>query len=210
MFKLSKTFNNPSFSLINHIKKLTNNSQAKTYEPPRSIIIPKQFSTPLINNKNVMEIINYENRNKVPDDRFKLFAKHGKDRIKPGDVLLVESYTSMASIKNPSSSISKSGTSAFAGICISIRRRGVDTNFILRNIILKVGVEQKFFINSPLIKSIKILSRGEGYRRAKLYYLRDQPGKAFQISDLLKRERERKEINSKQNIINNNDNTPAS
>jgi large subunit ribosomal protein L19 len=160
-----------------------------------------------------MEVINYENRNKVLDDRFNLFAKHGKNRIKTGDVLLVESYTSMTSIKNLSdNSLTKGGTTAFAGICICIRRKGVDTNFTLRNIILKVGVEQKFFINSPLIKSIKILSRGEGYRRAKLFYLREQPGKAFQISDLLKKERERKEINSKQStIINNkNNNTPAS
>ncbi|GBB96221.1 hypothetical protein RclHR1_02700023 [Rhizophagus clarus] len=203
MLKFSKKFCTPSFSLINHIKKLSNNPQATTYEPPGSILIPKQFSEPLINNKNVMEVINYENRNKVSDDRFKLFAKHGKDRIKTGDVLLVESYTSMSSIKNSSA---KSSTTAFAGICICIRRRGVDTNFTLRNIILKVGVEQRFSINSPLIKSIKILSRGEGYRRAKLFYLRDQPGKAFQISDLLKRERERKEVNSKQSTNSNNNN----
>ncbi|RIA80201.1 translation protein SH3-like domain-containing protein [Glomus cerebriforme] len=141
-----------------------------------------------------MEVITYENRNKAPDDRFQLFAKRGKDRVKTGDVLLVETYTSMSSIKNPSdnSSSIKSGTTAFAGICISIRRRGVNTNFTLRNIILKVGVEQRFFINSPLIKSIQILSRGEGYRRAKLFYLRDQPGKAFQIGGLVRKERERK------------------
>ena len=148
-----------------------------------------------------MEVITHETRSRAQDDRFQLFAKHGKDKIKPGDVLLVESYTSMSSIENPSttSSSSKSGVTSFAGICLCIRRRGIDTSFALRNIILKVGVEQRFFINSPLIKSIQILSRGKGFRKAKLFYLRDQPGKAFQISDLVKKERKRKEAGSEKN-----------
>src|SRR2546423_5909709 len=107
-----------------------------------------------------MEVITHETRSRAQDDRFQLFAKHGKDKIKPGDVLLVESYTSMSSIENTSPS-SKNGVTTFAGICLCIRRRGVDTSFVLRNIILKVGVEQRFFINSPLIKSIQILSRGK-------------------------------------------------
>ncbi|CAG8465045.1 7816_t:CDS:2 [Funneliformis caledonium] len=193
---LLKDFNKLSFSSLNNIRQLTNNAQA-TYKPPESILIPTpQYSNPIItNHKDVMKVIILETQSKTPD-RFQMFAKHGKDRIQAGDVLLVEMYTSMSSVKNSSTtstgSSSKSGTTAFAGVCICIKRKGVDTNFTLRNIILKVGVEQKFFINSPLIKSIKILARGEGFRRAKLYYLRDQPGKAFQIGGLIKKEREKR------------------
>ncbi|CAG8450169.1 1455_t:CDS:1 [Cetraspora pellucida] len=115
---------------------------------------------------------------KQQPDRTELFDKNNKDCIKVGDVVMVESYINKGS----------DAVSAFAGVCISIRRQGIDTNLTLRNIILKVGVEQRFSIYSPMIKNIKILQRGEGFRRAKLFYLREQPGKAFQIGGLVKQE----------------------
>ncbi|CAO3694036.1 unnamed protein product [Rhizopus microsporus] len=59
---------------------------------------------------------------------------------------------------------------------------GIDTNFTLRNIVMRVGVEQRYNLYSPLLKSIKVMQKPNEvkFRRAKLYYLRDQPGKAFQ------------------------------
>ena len=79
----------------------------------------------------------------------------------------------------------------FSGVLVSIRRRGVDTSFVLRNIISRTGVEMQFFVNSPHLKDIKVVSRPAGnagktegvrVRRAKLFYLRDSPDKMTAIS----------------------------
>ncbi|CAG8541811.1 10948_t:CDS:2 [Ambispora gerdemannii] len=149
------------------------------YTPPPSIIVPeKQFPNPSLKGTDLMQLIHSEQISRFPIEHAKLLKKTGKDRIIPGDVLLVESYTNRTNL---------SSVSTFAGICIAIRRRGIETSFTLRNVILKVGVEQRFAAFSPMIKSIKILARGEGYRRAKLYYLRDQPGKAFKIASMIKK-----------------------
>ena len=40
-----------------------------------------------------------------------------------------------------------------------------------------VGVEKSFFICSPLVKNIEVVTKGKG-RRARLNYLRDRKGKA--------------------------------
>ncbi|CAO3593453.1 unnamed protein product [Absidia cylindrospora] len=59
---------------------------------------------------------------------------------------------------------------------------GIDTSFTLRNIVMRVGVEQRYSLYSPLLHSIKVLQQPNEMkvRRAKLFYLRDQPGKVFQ------------------------------
>ncbi|KAJ9065383.1 hypothetical protein DSO57_1020236 [Entomophthora muscae] len=102
------------------------------------------------------------------DNRVKFFSKNDKERARPGDLMVVESITNLATGR----------TSSFAGVCIAIHRSGPTTSITLRNVILKVGVEQKFRVFSPLIKSITRISPSVGFRRVKLYYLRDAPRKA--------------------------------
>lgn len=106
------------------------------------------------------------------DGRRELFSRTNPKGIKPGSIVLVES------LNGPGESTS----STFMGVCIAIRRKGIDTNFTLRNLVMRVGVEQRYSLFSPLIKSIKVLQNPSDikFRRAKLFYLRDQPGKAFQ------------------------------
>ncbi|KAJ2789249.1 hypothetical protein H4R21_006790 [Coemansia helicoidea] len=77
-----------------------------------------------------------------------------------------------------------SATSVFGGVCIAIYRRGIDTSFILRNLVHNVGVEMRFMAFSPLVKSIQVTQKAKRVRRAKLFYLRDKPGKAFQGKSL--------------------------
>ena len=98
-----------------------------------------------------------------------LFSRRHRDRILPGSVLTVF-------MQQPPFS--------FSGVLLSIRRRGPDTSFVLRNVVQKTGVEMQFFVNSPHVKEIKILQRprGRGMRRAKLFYLRDSPEKMTAIS----------------------------
>lgn len=82
---------------------------------------------------------------------------------------------------------------------MGIRRRGVDSSFVLRNIINKVGVESSFKIYSPMIKEIKVVKRAEtvvgsekrsgglkDLRRAKVGYLREKAGLMERIAGALK------------------------
>ena len=109
-----------------------------------------------------------------------LFSRRHPQRILPGSVLTVglgqPPYT-------------------FSGVLISTRRRGVDTSFVLRNVIQRTGVEMQFFVNSPDLKSIEVVKsprdrnarEGRKIRRAKLFYLRHSPEKMTALSSGVKR-----------------------
>lgn len=61
----------------------------------------------------------------------------------------------------------------FAGVCINIRRRGVDTGILLRNQLTRVGVEMWYKIYSPNVEGIEVVQRREKRaRRARLTYMR--------------------------------------
>lgn len=61
----------------------------------------------------------------------------------------------------------------FSGVCMNIRRRGVDTGILLRNQLTRVGVEMWYKIYSPNVTGIEVVQRREKKaRRARLYYLR--------------------------------------
>jgi large subunit ribosomal protein L19 len=61
----------------------------------------------------------------------------------------------------------------FAGVCISIRRRGVDTAILLRGQLFKVGVELWYKVYSPAVVGIDIIwRRPKRARRARLTYMR--------------------------------------
>lgn len=61
----------------------------------------------------------------------------------------------------------------FAGVCLSIKRRGVDTGILLRNKLLMVGVEMWVKVYSPNVQAIEVVKRAERRaRRGKLFYMR--------------------------------------
>lgn len=97
-----------------------------------------------------------------------LFSRNDPNRIHPGSVLRVTM---------------EHAPTTFTGVLLSIRRRGIDTSILLRNIIQGTGVEMQFFLNSPHLKDIKVIRDHSGkrggrrVRRAKLYYLRHSPEK---------------------------------
>ncbi|KAH7930298.1 RNA-binding domain-containing protein [Leucogyrophana mollusca] len=104
-----------------------------------------------------------------------LFARRHPERLLPGSVLTVTL---------------EHAPTTFSGVLLSIRRRGPDTSFVLRNVIQRTGVEMQFYVNSPHVKDIKIVQRAGGgggkegrrQRRAKLFFLRDAPDKMTAIS----------------------------
>ncbi|KAL2010492.1 hypothetical protein VTN00DRAFT_6299 [Thermoascus crustaceus] len=61
----------------------------------------------------------------------------------------------------------------FSGVCLNIRSRGIDTAFLLRNELTRVGVEMWIKVFSPNVESVEIVQRTEKRkRRARLYYMR--------------------------------------
>lgn len=89
--------------------------------------------------------------------RSKLFSRANTEAAKVGDILLVR-------LRNGD---------PFAGVCLNIRRRGVDTGILLRNQLTRVGVEMWFKIYSPNVEGIEVVQRRvKRARRARLYYLR--------------------------------------
>ncbi|KAH9876003.1 hypothetical protein IAQ61_003468 [Plenodomus lingam] len=89
--------------------------------------------------------------------RTRLFSKANPECARVGDILLVRQRTG----------------DPFAGVCINIRRRGVDTAILLRGQLTRVGVEMWYKIYSPLVEGIEVVQRAtRRARRARLTYMR--------------------------------------
>ena len=68
----------------------------------------------------------------------------------------------------------------FEGTIIRKTGRGLKATFTVRKISFGVGVERIFPVHSPVIDSLKVISKGVA-KRSKLYYLRDRLGKAARV-----------------------------
>lgn len=68
----------------------------------------------------------------------------------------------------------------FEGTVIRLTGRGNRATFTIRKISFGEGVEKTFPLNSPVIDSLQIISKGI-VKRAKLYYLRDRVGKKARV-----------------------------
>lgn len=67
----------------------------------------------------------------------------------------------------------KGGGEPFAGVCLSIRRAGVDTAILLRNHVSRVPVEMWFKVYSPNVAGVEVVwRRPRRARRARLTYMR--------------------------------------
>ncbi len=70
----------------------------------------------------------------------------------------------------------------FQGVVIAKKGRGINQTFTVRRVLQGIGVERVFPMQSPLIKTIKVVRKGS-VRRAKLYYLRTAKGKKARIKE---------------------------
>ncbi|ROW12158.1 hypothetical protein VMCG_00303 [Cytospora schulzeri] len=90
--------------------------------------------------------------------RTRLFSKTNPDSARVGDILLVTT---------------KRAAEPFAGVCISIRRRGIESSILLRGQLTRVGVEMWFKVYSRNVTGIEIIKRAKKRaRRARLTYMR--------------------------------------
>ncbi|PQE28532.1 mitochondrial ribosomal protein [Rutstroemia sp. NJR-2017a WRK4] len=122
----------------------------KTYPPPPTPAA--KFKEP-INNLHAAQIAVLD----PTGARTHLFSKANPEAARVGDVLLVRLKTG----------------DPFAGVCINIRRRGVETGILLRNELTRVGVEMWYKIYSPNVEGIEVVQRkAKRARRARLTYMR--------------------------------------
>ena len=94
----------------------------------------------------------------VPQTHLDLFKRKSENSVFPGSVLRVISYNTA----------DQSTISRFTGILIAVKRTGHTVAFTLRNIIQKTGVEMRFTVASPMIKSIEVVAKatkGRGHRK---------------------------------------------
>lgn len=76
----------------------------------------------------------------------------------------------------------KERTQLFQGAVIGLEGGGMNSSFIVRRVAYGVGVERKFFLQSPRLEKVELV-RHSKVRRAKLYYLRHLSGKASRLKE---------------------------
>ena len=124
--------------------------------------LPKVYPSPTSERKRCKEPIkaveDYQLKFLDPQgSRRRFFDPDNHDAAKVGDILLVR----------------LKGGESFAGVCLSIKRRGVDTAILLRNQLTRVSVEMWYKIFSPNVTGIEVVQRrARKARRARLYYMR--------------------------------------
>ena len=70
---------------------------------------------------------------------------------------------------------------AFEGVVLKRRNReGANATFTVRKVSYNIGVERTFYLHSPRVEKIEVLTQGK-VNRAKLHYLRPLRGKATRI-----------------------------
>ncbi len=70
----------------------------------------------------------------------------------------------------------------FEGVVMRLRGGGVNESFTVRRVTRGIGVERTFLLHSPRIEKVEVTRHGV-VRRAQLYYLRKQVGKAAKIKE---------------------------
>ncbi len=76
---------------------------------------------------------------------------------------------------------------SFEGTVIRKTGGGLNGTFTVRKVSFGEGVEKVFPLNSPVIDSIQIVSKGK-VNRSKLYYLRGRVGKASKVEKAVEKQ----------------------
>ena len=99
-----------------------------------------------------------------------------------GDTATVTIYLELPKEQADGEKKEKERIQVYEGVVISkhLNTQLVDSTITVRKMFQGGGLEKVFIVNSPWIKSIKVLSRSK-VKRAKLYYLRERTGKSARL-----------------------------
>jgi large subunit ribosomal protein L19 len=112
----------------------------------------------------------------------KSFLKKDLPKIKPGDTIKVHQRIKEILKKGKKSKgkkeEGKERVQIFEGIVLAKKHgAGIGSTITVRKVIAGCGVEKTYFLHSPSIEKIEVISLAKKVRRAKLYYLRGKKGK---------------------------------
>ncbi|KAJ1548169.1 hypothetical protein HK096_002839 [Nowakowskiella sp. JEL0078] len=100
--------------------------------------------------RKLMRDVEYDQRFRHDfDSRSSLFDPNSPTYCPPGTILLIEQLSSRT---RPQPQI-------FAGVLLEIRQRGIASTIVLRNYVLKAGVELIIPVYSPMVSKIVVLRR---------------------------------------------------
>lgn len=131
-------------------------------KPERTVKVYQPLPKKKLKGTNLVGLIETSLRKKYDTDgwRSSLIKRGDENSLKPGDIVRVL----------------KADKTHFSGMVISINRNGLSSSFLLRNKITGLGVETRYQIYSPAIKTIEIIRRPlKPKRQARIYYVRGSP-----------------------------------
>ena len=128
-----------------------------------------------LNDNHLLSSLNEKTPSQIVSDFELSQLKEDIPSFRPGDTIVV-------SVKVKEGD--RTRLQAFEGVVMGIKKRGLNSSFIVRKISSGIGVERTFQMHSPLIDSIKVKRKGD-VRQSKLFYLRDRSGKSARIKERL-------------------------
>ena len=110
------------------------------------------------------------------------YKKDSLPRVALGDKIRVIIYLELPKDVEEGEKKEKERIQAYEGVIISkhLNTKLADSTITVRKMFQGGGIEKVFIVNSPWIKSIKIISKSK-IRRGKLYYLRQRTGKSARL-----------------------------
>ena len=110
------------------------------------------------------------------------YRKTELPNIELGDKINIVIYLELPKEVGEGEKKDKERIQAFEGVVISkhLSSTKIDSTITVRKMFQGGGTEKVFLLNSPWIKSIKILGKAK-VRRSKLYYLRERTGKSARL-----------------------------
>mmetsp|Transcript_566 Transcript_566/g.872 ORF Transcript_566/g.872 Transcript_566/m.872 type:complete len:192 (-) Transcript_566:1072-1647(-) len=145
---------------------------------PRNGENPK-FKSPRRRASKLFHELNREFTEKIKESKPEVF----RVRVDPGDAVELELIA-----QGGANNTNERHIERVRGVVIGKGNRGLDSWFLLRDVVYGLPIERRIPIFSPLVKSVKILEKNFIYKgkrkvkRAKLYFLRDRNPAACKVT----------------------------
>ena len=110
------------------------------------------------------------------------YKRNNLPDITIGDTIKVTIYLELPKPTTEEEKKEKERIQVYEGVVIAKHKssNNLDSTITVRKMFQGGGIEKVFVLNSPWIKTVKILRRAK-VKRAKLYYLRERTGKSARL-----------------------------